>query len=1056
MFRYPRLAEIVATDTYFASRKSLEGYYCSQVYLGCTSGIIEHYGMKTESEFLDTYKDFMRERGIPHTLRRDNAQSENSNKIKEVHRDLIISDQFTEPYHPQQNPAEAGAVRFLKHNIEVLLNKTGSPDNLWFLCGKYLCDVYNVCANPNNDWKIPNQASGGDTPDISHLLAFHWYQQVLYLDPTSKFPHSKEKPGYFVGFAHNSGDALTFKILREDHKTVLVRSVVRPRNDPNHPNKRVTFQEDKEEATPVIITEDNENNQEQSLTNDRNKIRHNYEENLDKGIATRTRSKIQNRGALKTSTLQSVPEEEPTKESFLENIPKLKKSQTLKFFHTSQTTVWIPETKDNPYIDISEEEQFKKKFLSTDMDWITKTEGTLPKLEDSIHEAYEQERSNTWTWPVKKVLRHSQFHTSRGDNTALEVLWDHPSGEKSWIDFYSLALHDPISILKYARKKHIVGQDPFKRLGKLFLYKIQDIRNESSNYTKAYKANTNVFGRKYKFGVEVPRSVRHALQLDKENGNTLWKDAIQKEMDCLNKYQVFKLGDFKEESPPEGYKKVPHHIVFDVKFDLRRRARLVGGGNHTQYEKDETYSGVVGMDTVRWAIFLGELNGLKCCAADIGSAYLHGITNERIFIVAGPEFGELEGRTLIIYKGLYGLRTSAARWHEHLALRLRNLGFKPSRADPDLWIKKMEGYYAMLATFVDDILIWCKEPMKIIKALQASYELKGVGIPEYYLGGNVEFLDEHWNKKGINMGFSSKTYVSNIIPKFEALFEQNFKQIKTPMAEDYHPEIDETPDLSPDDGSKYRSVIGSLNWIVTLGRFDVHYATSVLSRFGMCPKQGHLKAAIRVLCYLKTFPKGRLLFDTSFPATISESGGDYNWDQFYPDACEEVPPDLPTPLSPPVRITAYVDADHAHDVATRRSVTGVMIFLNNCPIRSICKRQMTVETSTYGSELVATKVAVEAIMELRYQLRMVGVPLEGPAMLYGDNMSVVLSTTVPSSVLKKKMLALCYHRIREAIAAKVIVYRHIKSESNLADMLTKPLGGEAFHRLVGSVLFRTP
>ena len=149
--------------------------------------------------------------------------------------------------------------------------------------------------------------------------------------------------------------------------------------------------------------------------------------------------------------------------------------------------------------------------------------------------------------------------------------------------------------------------------------------------------------------------------------------------------------------------------------------------------------------------------------------------------------------------------------------------------------------------------------MKIIDVHKEHYELKGVGIPEYYLGGNIEPMNEHWNKQGINMGFSSRTYVSNIIPKFEALFETDLKRIKTPMAEDYHPEVDESPELSPDEASKYRSIIGSLNWIITLGRFDVHYATSILSWFSMCPQEGHRKAALRILSYLNTFPNGRII-----------------------------------------------------------------------------------------------------------------------------------------------------------------------------------------------------
>ena len=117
-------------------------------------------------------------------------------------------------------------------------------------------------------------------------------------------------------------------------------------------------------------------------------------------------------------------------------------------------------------------------------------------------------------------------------------------------------------------------------------------------------------------------------------------------------------------------------------------------------------------------------------------------------------------------------------------------------------------------------------------------------------------------------------------------------------------------------------------------------------------------------------------------------------------------------------------------------MTGILVFLNNIPIRWICRHQKTVETSTYSSELVAARVATEIVMELRYQLRMLGVPIDGPAMMYGDNQSVVLNTTVPSSVLKKKHHACAYHRVREAIAAKILIFKHIPSKENLANVLT--------------------
>ena len=182
------------------------------------------------------------------------------------------------------------------------------------------------------------------------------------------------------------------------------------------------------------------------------------------------------------------------------------------------------------------------------------------------------------------------------------------------------------------------------------------------------------------------------------------------------------------------------------------------------------------------------------------------------------------------------------------------MGFTPTKADADLWIRDRGDHYEYIASYVDDLLIWTRDENSILDDIRKEFDLKNVGPPDYYLGGNVEYLTEHWTKENIGLGFSGKTYIENMIPKFEELFGTNFKSLKTPMAADYHPETDDSPLLSDDDAAKYRSIIGSLNWLVTLGRFDVHYATNTLSRYGMAPREGHLVAAQKVLCYLKTFP----------------------------------------------------------------------------------------------------------------------------------------------------------------------------------------------------------
>jgi hypothetical protein len=147
MLRHKRLTEFISTDTYFANEKSIEGYHCAQVFFGMTSKMLYVAGMKTESEFSDVYLDFIRKYGIPSTLRRDNAKSEMSQRVKDIHRDLSIADQWTEPHSPWQNPAELNAVKYLKSHAQVLLDRTGAPDNLWFLAQDYLSHIHNLSAN---------------------------------------------------------------------------------------------------------------------------------------------------------------------------------------------------------------------------------------------------------------------------------------------------------------------------------------------------------------------------------------------------------------------------------------------------------------------------------------------------------------------------------------------------------------------------------------------------------------------------------------------------------------------------------------------------------------------------------------------------------------------------------------------------------------------------------------------------------------------------------------------------------------------------------------------
>jgi Reverse transcriptase (RNA-dependent DNA polymerase) len=653
-------------------------------------------------------------------------------------------------------------------------------------------------------------------------------------------------------------------------------------------------------------------------------------------------------------------------------------------------------------------------------------------------------------WTPLAIDRHVIRRGGNGKIKALvHVIWR--DGSSSWQLMDALKFQSPYVIVQYVLRNNILRKHKWFKWTSYYI----DDEAHMNTILSIFKATTEHHNKtkRFKFGTEVPRSIRHALELDIINGNDGWKEAINKELKQINDYKTFRK--VTKDDKLSEYLRIPYHFVFDVKFDGRKKARLVAGGNVTEAPKDDIYSGVVGIEMVRIGFLLAKLNGLTVCTADISNAFLYGTTREKVYIEAGKEFGETAGEKLIIDKGLYGLKSSSARFHEHLSAKCKRMGFLPTKADSDFWMKDCGTHYEYMARYVDDLLIFSKDPMKLMDELKEDYELKSVGIPEYFLGGDIEELDQAWHKDDIYTAISAKTYATNIVEKFELLFKEDFRKQKTPMHEEYHPEVDDTELLSENEVSVYRGLIGSANWLITLGRFDIAYAVSSLARYSAAPRKGHLEAMKRVFGYIKDHKQGRILIDASkHIIPVEETSPDNDWIEFYPEAQEELPPSFPTPKGSPIQITVYKDADHAFDLVTRRSVTGILLYLNNTPISWLSKRQKTVETSTYGSELVAARMATELIMQFRYMMRMLGVPIEGPATLCGDNRAVMINTTIPSSQLKKKHNAIAYHRVREAIAAKIMVFVKIRTEDNPADILTKPLKNPNFQPIIAHCLFR--
>jgi hypothetical protein len=215
---------------------------------------------------------------------------------------------------------------------------------------------------------------------------------------------------------------------------------------------------------------------------------------------------------------------------------------------------------------------------------------------------------------------------------------------------------------------------------------------------------------------------------------------------------------------------------------------------------------------------------------DIGNAFITADCLEKVYAVAGPEFGDREDSIAILIKALYGLRSSSRAFRAHFADFLRQLGFFPTKYDRDVWMHLCEerNGYDYICTHVDDFKVVAKKPERWVDEISAVFLLKSVGPPSYYLGNDyIWSVDNHAWELGCHM------YIKECVQKLEAdpSIDGELCPHKVPLPAGCHPELDESPLLDDDGDSKYQMLIGMAQWACTIGHLDIAFAVSSLSHF---------------------------------------------------------------------------------------------------------------------------------------------------------------------------------------------------------------------------------
>ena len=1068
--RYNRLRHPVFTDTLKAGTISRRGNQYAQIY---TTGF--HWNrvhpMKLKSDAHKTVSLLFQRDGVPPDMIMDGSKEQTLGRFRDKCQEADCRIKQTEPYSPWQNAAES-AIRECEKGAGRKMIRAGAPKRLWddaleyegYIRANTAHDLYVL------DGQVPETIMSGQTSDISQFCELGFYEWIMFRDEPVQFPDDNPVLGRYLGPAIDVGPAMTAKIMKSNGE-VVYRSTYRPLTDVERVNlahiaRRKEFDESiTERYGPDASPDDFPDMNLQDTPNwDL------YDDGIDDmpaapdqedapmfvpsvhptGLDKQVPTPEANDNLVNTSIM--LPRGDKESRGRVVSRKRDADGQPIGRANTNpilDTREYLIEFDDGEVTELTANVIAQSMFASCDDD------GNEYLLMDSIVD--HQKNDKALTHSDQKVTFRGRSSLRRSTvGWKLCVQWK--DGSTSWQSLADMKESHPLEVAEYAVAQSIEHEPGFNFWVNQVLKKreriISLVKKRSARYLK----------KTHKFGIELPKTVAEAYALDKKNGNTYWADAIEKEM--RNVRIAFKTLE-NGEHVPIGYQRINCHMIFDVKMeDFRRKARLVAGGHTTKVPACITYASVVSRETVRIALTLAALNDLEVKVADIQNAYITAPCAEKIWTILGKEFGADAGKRALIVRSLYGLRSSGAAFRNHLADCMQHLGFKPCLADPDLWMKPEvrpdDGteYYAYVLLYVDDALVVHHDGESVLKRLDKYFKLKegSVGDPEVYLGAKLKKMRLEngvwaWANSPAKYVRECCNNTQTYLNELEGDRWKLPKKAANPFEMGYEPELDETPVLEPSLASWYQSLIGMLRWMVELGRVDIITEVSLMASCMAMPREGHLDMVLHMFAHLRDRYNSRMAFDPSYPDIDMNDFKECDWKQFYGDVKEAIPSNAPEPRGKFVWLRMFVDSDHAGEKRTRRSRSGFFIYLNMAMIQWHSKRQPTLESSVFGAEFVALKNGIETLRGIRYKLRMMGVDIDGPSYVYGDNMSVIYNTSKPESVLKKKSNSICYHTVREAVAMGEALTAHIRSENNPADLATKVLYGGKRRHLAGELLY---
>ena len=343
------------------------------------------------------------------------------------------------------------------------------------------------------------------------------------------------------------------------------------------------------------------------------------------------------------------------------------------------------------------------------------------------------------------------------------------------------------------------------------------------------------------------------------------------------------------------------------------------------------------------------------------------------------------------------MKQAPRAWFSRSSKKLYALGFKGSKADTSLFYYSKGDVVMFMLIYVDDIIVVSSKQEAVAPLLQdlhSDFPLKDLGDLHYFLG-----IEVAKTKHGIIL--TQEKYVNDLLKRANMA---DCKPVSTPLSTSEKLSIYEGDPLGPIDASRYRSIVGALQYL-TLTRPDIAFSVNKVCQFLHAPTTVHWAAVKRILRYLKSCAKLGLKINKSFSFLVS----------------------------------AYSDADWAGCPDDKRSTGGFAVFLGNNLVSWHAKKQATVSRSSTEAEYKALANATAEIIWIQTLLKELKVSSPPVAQLKCDNMGAKYLASNPVFHARTKHIEVDFHFVRERVNSKLLQIDFVPSEDQVADGFTKAL-----------------